>query len=82
LILFFICSVIPSKCLKNFICAASIRCSSLFFRTEAYTIRRWYTTFFIILSNLSFFQLRHMLRGTDCVTNMFRQEAHKNQTKF
>ena len=27
--------VIPSKCLKNFICAASKRCSSLFFSTQA-----------------------------------------------
>ena len=27
--------VIPSKCLKNFICAASKRCSSLFFSTKA-----------------------------------------------
>ena len=27
--------VIPSKCLKNFICAASKRCSSLFFNTQA-----------------------------------------------
>ena len=26
--------VIPSKCLKNFICAASKRCSSLFFSTQ------------------------------------------------
>jgi len=27
--------VIPSKCLKNFICAASKRCSSLFFSNQA-----------------------------------------------
>ena len=27
--------VIPSKCLKNFICAATKRCSSLFFSTQA-----------------------------------------------
>ena len=27
--------VIPSKCLKNFICAASKRCSSLFYSTQA-----------------------------------------------
>ena len=27
--------VIPSRCLKNFICAASKRCSSLFFSTQA-----------------------------------------------
>jgi len=27
--------VVPSKCLKNFICAASKRCSSLFFSTQA-----------------------------------------------
>ena len=27
--------VIPNKCLKNFICAASKRCSSLFFSTQA-----------------------------------------------
>jgi len=27
--------VIPSKCLKNFICAASKRCSSFFFSTQA-----------------------------------------------
>jgi len=27
--------VIPSKCFKNFICAASKRCSSLFFSTQA-----------------------------------------------
>ena len=27
--------VIPSKCLKNFICASSKRCSSLFFSTQA-----------------------------------------------
>ena len=27
--------IIPSKCLKNFICAASKRCSSLFFSTQA-----------------------------------------------
>jgi len=27
--------VIPSKCLKNFICVASKRCSSLFFSTQA-----------------------------------------------
>ena len=26
--------VIPSKCLKNFVCAASKRCSSLFFSTQ------------------------------------------------
>ena len=74
--------VIPNKCLKNITCAASKRCSSLFFSTQGYTIRRWYTTFFIILSNLSFYQLRHMLRGTECVINMFRQEAHKNQRNF
>ena len=27
--------IIPSKCLKNFICAASKRCSTLFFSTQA-----------------------------------------------
>jgi hypothetical protein len=27
--------VIPRRCLKNFICAASNRCSSLFFSTQA-----------------------------------------------
>ena len=27
--------VVPSKCLKNFMCAASKRCSSLFFSTQA-----------------------------------------------
>ena len=33
---FSLCSfVIPSKCLKNFICAASERCSFLFFSTQA-----------------------------------------------
>lgn len=39
-------------------------------------------TFFIIVSNLSLYQLLHMLRGTDCVINMFRQESHKTQMKF
>ena len=45
-------------------------------------------TLFIILSNLSFYQLQHMLRGTDCVINMFRRPnailnfTHMNTRKW
>jgi len=34
--------VIPRRCLKNFICAASKRCSSLFFSTQA-SLPLWHT---------------------------------------
>ena len=48
--------VIPSKCLKNFICAASKRCSSLFFSTQA-PLPNFNAALAVMLWNLSFVSL-------------------------
>ena len=48
--------VIPSKCLKNVICAASKRCSSLFFSTQA-SLPNFNATLAVMLWNLNFVSL-------------------------
>ena len=51
---------IPSKCLKNFICAASKRCSSLFFTTQA-TLPNFNAALAVMLWILNFVQLKFIL---------------------
>jgi hypothetical protein len=49
-------SVIPSKCLKNFICAASSLCSSHFFSTQA-SLQNFKAALAVILWILNFVSL-------------------------
>jgi len=48
--------VIPSKCVKNFICAASKRCSTLFFSTQA-SLPNFSAALAVMLCLLSLLQL-------------------------
>jgi hypothetical protein len=79
--------VIPSKCLKNFICAAPKRCSSLLFSTKASLHRipkatnthsvyiiLLYAFFWVIPRRLNFISQRF---GTLCLFHLHRRVGMK-----
>ena len=63
--------VIPSKCLKNFICAASKRCSSLFFSIQA-SLPNFNAALAVMLWILNFVSL------FICFPKLYRQYRHSH----